>query len=200
MTRMRDGLIALGILIVAVVVIVGLNRYSASKWRVSGKPESYGTAYTGEMPAPVRMEQFEDAPAVSIQKVGDNDQMKEEEKKEGFVGEQKSTDYSQDPALQQLRQASCFPKATLAPEELLPQDNASLWAQTNPDGAGSLKDRNFLQAGALIGINTVGQTLKNPNLGLRSEPINPKVPVSPWLNSSFEGDLNRTPFELGGCA
>jgi hypothetical protein len=105
-----------------------------------------------------------------------------------------------DPALEQLRQASCFPKQQLTPDDLLPKDTSSLWAQMNPNGAGSLKDRNFLQSGYHIGINTVGQTLRNANLQIRSEPPNPQVAVSPWLNSTIEPDINRRPFEIGGCA
>ena len=117
-----------------------------------------------------------------------------------IIGENMQSQYSKNPAVTQLRQASCWPKDMLSPEELKPQDNSSLWAQVNPEGAGSLKGRNFLQAGHNIGINTVGQTLRNPNLGLRSEPPNPQVKVSPWLQSTIEPDVNRVPFELGGCA
>jgi hypothetical protein len=46
----------------------------------------------------------------------------------------------------------------------------------------------------------VGQTLRNANLQIRSEPPNPQVAVSPWLNSTIEPDINRRPFEIGGCA
>lgn len=106
----------------------------------------------------------------------------------------------QDPALKQLRQASCFPRAQLSPEELLPQDNCSLWAQVNPQGAGSLKDRNFLQAGWATGISTVGSTMRNANLQLRSEPPNPQVKVSPWLQATIEPDISRKPMEIGGCS
>jgi hypothetical protein len=106
----------------------------------------------------------------------------------------------QDPALKQLRQASCFPRAQLSPEELLPQDNCSLWAQVNPQGVGSLKDRNFLQAGWATGVSTVGSTLRNANLQLRSEPPNPQVKVSPWLQTTIEPDISRKPMEIGGCA
>ena len=116
------------------------------------------------------------------------------------IGNNTQSQYSKNPAVSQLRQASCWPKDMLSPEELKPQDNSSLWAQVNPEGSGSLKGRNFLQAGHNIGINTVGQTLRNPNLGLRSEPPNPQVKVSPWLQSTIEPDVNRTPFEIGGCA
>ena len=117
-----------------------------------------------------------------------------------LVGQNLQTEYSQNPALQQLRQAACFPKEMLTPEELKPQDNSSLWAQVNPQGEGSLKGRSFLQAGHHIGINTVGQTLRNANMQLRSEPPNPQVLVSPWNQTTIEPDVNRRPLEIGGCA
>jgi len=104
------------------------------------------------------------------------------------------------PAVQNNKPAGCFPKEQLNPEELLPQDNANTWAQSNPSGEGSLKDRNFLQAGHHIGVNTVGQTLRNANMQLRSEPPNPQVKVSPWLQTTIEPDVNRKPMEIGGCA
>ena len=94
----------------------------------------------------------------------------------------------------------CFPKEQLTADELLPTDNSSLWAQVNPSGEGSFKDKNFLQSGYHIGINTVGQTLRNANLQLRSEPACPQVKVSPWLQATIEPDLGRKPFEIGGCA
>jgi hypothetical protein len=96
--------------------------------------------------------------------------------------------------------ASCFPKDQVMPQELLPHDNSSLWAQVNPQGQGSLQDKNFLQAGHHIGINSVGQTLRNANLQLRSEVPNPRVQVSPFLQSTIQPDVNRRPLEIGGCA
>lgn len=107
---------------------------------------------------------------------------------------------SADPGIQQIRSQGCFPKEQLTPGELLPQDNSTAWAQVNPQGAGTLKDKNFLQAGHHIGINTVGQTLRNANLQLRSEPPNPQVKVSPWLQTTIDPDVNRKPLEIGGCA
>lgn len=91
----------------------------------------------------------------------------------------------------------CFPKDQLTPAELLPGDANSTWAQVNPAGQGSLGDQNFLNAGFHVGINTVGQTLRNANLQLRSEPPNPQVKVSPWLQSTIEPDTNRKPLEIG---
>jgi hypothetical protein len=119
--------------------------------------------------------------------------------KGGIVGEDRMEHFSSDMNYQAERNLTSFPKEQLTAEELLPQDNSSLWAQVNPSGVGSLKDRSFLQAGYNIGINTVGQTLRNANLQLRSEPPCPQVSVSPWLQSTIQADTSRKPFEIGGC-
>jgi hypothetical protein len=92
--------------------------------------------------------------------------------------------------------AGCYPRDQLTATELLPRDGTSVWAQQNPLGPGSLKGKNFLSAGALIGINTVGQSMKNANLQLRSEPPNPQMPVSIFNNSTIEPDFNRRPLEI----
>ena len=93
----------------------------------------------------------------------------------------------------------CFPKDQLNPSELLPSNANSQWAQVNPSGKGKLGDQNFLSAGYHIGVNTVGQSLRNPNLQLRSEPANPQTKVSPWMQTTIEPDINRRPLEIGGC-
>jgi hypothetical protein len=90
----------------------------------------------------------------------------------------------------------CYPRDQLTPSELLPKDPNSVWAQQNPMGTGSLKGKNFLSAGALIGINTVGQSLRNANYQLRSEPPNPQVPVSVFNVPTIEPDVNRRSLEI----
>ena len=121
--------------------------------------------------------------------------------KEHFTQSENSMDYySMDNNYASQRNQTNFPKEQLTADELLPSDNSTLWAQVNPSGEGSLKDRNFLQSGYHIGINTVGQTLRNANQQLRSEPPNPQVKVSPWLQSTIEPDVGRKPMEIGGCA
>jgi len=90
----------------------------------------------------------------------------------------------------------CYPRDQLTPAELLPKDQNSVWSQQNPMGAGSLKGKNFLSAGALIGINTVGQSMRNANYQLRSEPPNPQVAVSVFNQSTIEPDTNRRALEI----
>lgn len=97
--------------------------------------------------------------------------------------------------------AACFPRDRLTADDLLPKDAAnSTWAQMNPAGQGDVRDQNFLTAGYHVGVNTVGQSLRNANYQLRSEPPNPQVPVSPWNLSTIEpSDVgNRRPLEIGG--
>ena len=92
--------------------------------------------------------------------------------------------------------AGCYPRDQLTPSELLPKDANSIWAQQNPMGTGSLKGKNFLSAGALIGVNTVGQSLRNANYQLRSEPPNPQVPVTVFNVPTIEPDMNRRSLEI----
>ncbi len=91
--------------------------------------------------------------------------------------------------------AGCYPREQLMAADLLPQDVNSQWAQVNPQGSGDLQGKNFLSAGALIGVNTIGQSLRNSNLQLRSEPACPQIQVSPWQQSTIEPDLQRRPLE-----
>jgi len=83
------------------------------------------------------------------------------------------------------------------PAELLPKDTNSQWAQLNPSGKGELSNVNLLKAGYHIGIDTVGQSLRNANLQIRSEPPNPQLNVGPWMNSTIEPDFMRPPLEIG---
>lgn len=89
----------------------------------------------------------------------------------------------------------CYPREQLNPTELLPSDVNSAWAAVNPHGAGDIQGKNFLSAGALVGVNTVGQSLRNANYQLRAEPPNPQVQVGPWMQTTIEPDLQRRPLE-----
>jgi hypothetical protein len=92
--------------------------------------------------------------------------------------------------------ANCYPKDQIAPQELLPNDPNSKWAQVNPQGQGDIAGKNYLSAGALIGVNTIGQSLRNANYQLRSDPPNPQVKVSIWNQTTIEPDVNRRSLEI----
>lgn len=84
-----------------------------------------------------------------------------------------------------------------SPSDLLPKDINSDWSNVNPANA-DLKNINLLSAGQLIGINTVGSSLRNPSLQERSEPIIPKTNIGPWNQSTIDADTLRRPLEIGG--
>lgn len=83
------------------------------------------------------------------------------------------------------------------PSDLLPKDANNEWSKLNPTGSTNLNEVNLLKAGYHSGVDTIGSTLRNANLQVRSEPPNPTSKVSPWLNSTIEPDMMRTPLELG---
>jgi hypothetical protein len=85
------------------------------------------------------------------------------------------------------------------PSELLPADGNSQWAELNPSAmkGGDVMMPDLLQAGYHIGLDTIGQSLRNANLQLRSDPIIPKAAVGPWNQSTIEADMARVPLELG---
>jgi hypothetical protein len=94
--------------------------------------------------------------------------------------------------------SSCSKPNIQNPSELLPKDNNGEWSQLNPSGKGELANINLLKAGYHIGIDTIGQTLRNANLQIRSEPPNPQLYVGPWNQSTIEPDLMRPPVEIMG--
>ena len=91
-------------------------------------------------------------------------------------------------------------KSIQDPSELLPKggDN-SQWSVVSPSGQGELSNINLLKAGYHSGINTVGTSLRNANLQLRSETPNPQIYNGPWNMSTITHDAigQRPSLELG---
>jgi len=92
---------------------------------------------------------------------------------------------------------SCAKQSVVDPRQLLPKDINTSFSQMNPGGAGDIQNVSLLKAGYHIGINTVGQSLRNANLQLRSEPANPQLNIGPWNQSSIGPDLSRRALEVG---
>ena len=96
--------------------------------------------------------------------------------------------------------STCFPQKDLKAEDLLPSGESKAIQEFNiskPVGEGILQGVNLLDSSYHVGVNTVGQSLRNANRQLRSEPPNPQVAVSPWMTSTINPDLPRRPLEVG---
>lgn len=83
------------------------------------------------------------------------------------------------------------------PAQLLPNDANSQWASLNPVSQNNPQIPDLLSAGYHIGLDTIGQTMKNANLQLRSDPVIQKGEIGPWNQSTIEPDLMRVPLEVG---
>jgi hypothetical protein len=83
--------------------------------------------------------------------------------------------------------------SALLPKEVATQED---FGQFAPDDI--LKGQNFLNPRDQIGFpETIGGALRNANQQVRSEPQNPRTPVTIFNNSTIEPDQMRPPFEIG---
>tara|TARA_B100000925_G_C22010236_1_gene475924 strand:- start:4671 stop:5189 length:519 start_codon:yes stop_codon:yes gene_type:complete len=106
----------------------------------------------------------------------------------------------EEPALEQMTAPNGYASQSVAnPSDLLPKDENSEFAALNPTSMnkGDVLMPDLLQAGHHVGVDTVGQSLRNANLQLRSDPVITKSDVGPWNNTTIEPDLGRVPLELG---
>lgn len=81
----------------------------------------------------------------------------------------------------------------MVPREVSTNENFGTFS---PDAI--LSGQNFLDPRQQIGYpETIGGNLRNANLQERSEPPNPRNPVSIWNVSTIPPDLMRPAFEIG---
>ena len=81
--------------------------------------------------------------------------------------------------------------------DLLPREVNQDWFETDFSHAQvGVDDANLVTTDRyIVGVNTVGNSLKNPSYDIRSAPPCPKFVVSPFLNSTIEPDFNIKGFE-----
>jgi hypothetical protein len=75
------------------------------------------------------------------------------------------------------------------PKSLLPSEKNADWFD-DPYESTSVKASHLINIFRPVGVNTIQTTLKNASHDLRGTEPNPKYPVSPWQNSSYEPDTN----------
>ena len=77
-------------------------------------------------------------------------------------------------------------------KDYLPKEINEEWFDTDFSQAKyNINDDNLINVDRyIIGINTVGQSLKNASYDIRGTVANPKFSISPWNNSTIEPDYN----------
>ncbi len=80
-------------------------------------------------------------------------------------------------------------------KDFLPKEVNNQWFDTDFSQAKvNLNDDKLINTERyVIGVNTVGQSLKNASYDIRGTIPNPKFTVSPWNNSTYEPDFNIKP-------
>jgi hypothetical protein len=85
------------------------------------------------------------------------------------------------------------------PSDLLPASNSgdNGWDVLNSVGTTAGSNPDLLEAGHHTGIDTVGQSLRNANLQVRSDPQIPVSDTGPWNQTTIEPTSTQVPFNLG---
>lgn len=183
-------------LLLALVAVVGvLYKYNSQKsvfsdnmadYKVGSRNEiahSENLASSAVSAAPLEMAAAAVAPS-DLKSVDTADNKRQFEAVKGLTSGNKPTNVHTD-------------KPVMDPKELLPSDNNNEWSSVMPNN--DLKNVGMLNAGHHVGINTVGSSLRNANLQVRSEPVIPQNKnVGPWNNTTIEADNLRRPLEIGG--
>lgn len=89
--------------------------------------------------------------------------------------------------------------ASINPSDLLPAPNSGENGWDVLEGVGTTDGANpdLLEAGHHTGIDTVGQSLRNANLQLRSDPAIPLQDTGPWNQTTIDATNVQVPFNLG---
>lgn len=75
--------------------------------------------------------------------------------------------------------------------KMLPQEIEMNWFDAEPLlSTKKIKGTHLMHPKYHMGVNTINGSLRNPTHDIRGDIANPKVPVSPWGNSTIEPDTN----------
>ena len=112
------------------------------------------------------------------------------------------TNANEDPPKQQVHaepsEKGCDCDNTLNSKDLLPNNTSHDWDSYCKGSASTQIDSTDSQIDFfLVSTPTLNTSLRNANRQIRSEPPNPQMQVSPWLQSTIVPDQLRKPFELG---
>jgi len=127
--------------------------------------------------------------------------MKEDKKEDSPLNTPVMNEHAMASSKQGFQSGVYQPQDVANPSDLLPVDSnkniVNQWASLNPVSQSNPQMPDLLQAGYHIGLDTIGQTMKNANLQLRSDPVIQKSDIGPWNQSTIEPDLMRVPLEVG---
>jgi len=76
-------------------------------------------------------------------------------------------------------------------DQMLPKEVENEWFDIEPlISPKRIRNVHLIHPKEYMGVNTVSSSLKNATHDIRGDIITPKIPVSPWGNSTIEPDTN----------
>lgn len=191
-------ILGIGIIVLILLKLIYSNNNTKKHYRNLNCDNNYKNNYenfvTNE-PANIIMENFEQTvkpetiqKQISISVPIINDEIFNPNSIEFDYGETSNTNYTlnvkDDPMNVERNQEK------LTSSDLLPGKTDQKWFE-NPDVGIKIEDANLLSdAVQKVGVDTVGQTRKNPSYDIRGTVPCPKFQISPWNNSTTEPDYN----------
>lgn len=153
------------------------------------KRSSYSGGLRGNLGGPSDWTNYFDAgnSAIANSQTGENDQFLPVDESSGGLAVFRSQGREQCGSNQ-----NCSPENLFKANNYLPKEVNDDWWELVPEAV-SVKNRHLINITRPIGINTIGQSLKNASHDIRGSVANPKYVTSPWLNSSIEPDINLKP-------
>jgi hypothetical protein len=108
-------------------------------------------------------------------------------------GQSATSDVDMAPTSSDYNSVDAVTSASLIPREVVQTED---FGQFSPEKI--LTNQNYLDPRSQIGYpETIGGVLRNANRDFRSEPINPRTPVSIFNLSTIPPDTMRPKFEIG---
>lgn len=168
-------------LLFAIIIIAGISFYSCKKMKIFDRMTTRRGSYNDDDERPLRY--YDEQPIRKNRRarpIEYDDEPIEEGFEEGY-----------DESFEEGFEGMTANAAISNPSDLLPKDANSQWASLNPITKGNVAIPDLLQSGYHIGLDSVGQTLKNANYQDRPDPVIERVSTGPWMQSSIEADYTR---------
>ena len=146
--------------------------------------------------APKRMPQQNDAflenEAIDVMEEPDTFEVASNEINSGYSSIEHMDDNPKQPKKEFLDKLNMKASDKYNAADFLPKEINDEWFDTDFSQAKyNIKDNKLINTEKyVIGVNTVGQSLKNASYDIRGTVPNPKMSVSPWNNSTYEADYN----------
>tara|TARA_B110000037_G_C16982393_1_gene449563 strand:+ start:259 stop:846 length:588 start_codon:yes stop_codon:yes gene_type:complete len=178
-------------LVILLIYLVNVNKDNSNMITAEATSTSETPATTGTTGIPVE-------PETPVKKTNFSNNKKVVNNKQHFEQPQNETMFNKQ--MKKYNQQKNEKMHKFSSDNLKPKSKEDWFQVFDQNQVSQGIDDNLIMTDKyVIGVNTVGQSLKNASYDIRAAPAVPKFIVSPWMNSTIEPDYNIRPFEDANC-